>query len=282
MNVGDAIRSYLAERRVDLRPESIRTLRDDLLSVATHTGFGMSVVALSREMLAQWAQTQHVAPATLQKRISTVRVWCRWLLIHGHVEQDPSLLLPHVRRPRAVPRALSCADVERLWALDMPARTRLCVSLMLFEGLRRSEISRLEWGDVRLTDMLIVVHGKGGHERVVPLSCTTWDLLAGQGVRRAGPVVRSESRPMCGVTPATVSGLVRQVMRQADIDESPHALRHTAATDALRSGCDIRTVQRFLGHSTVVTTERYLPWTVDGLDQAVQNRTYAFAGGGPT
>lgn len=276
LNVGEAIEVYLRARTVDLRAESVRTLRDDLRSLAEFTGAELPVEEIDRETLAQWSQGQTGAPATLQKRISTVSVWCRWLVLHGHLDQDPSLLLPRIRRPRAVPRALSCEDVERLWAVDMPARTRLCVSLMLFEGLRRGEVARLEWGDVRLAERVVLVEGKGGHERVVPLSGTSAGLLAAQGARRAGPVVRSESQPLRGISPPRVSVLVREVMRDAGLDESPHALRHTAATDALNGGCELRTVQRFLGHTSVVTTEVYLPWRVDGLEMAVQNRGYAF------
>lgn len=276
MHLAEAIAVYLAARRVELRSESLRTLAEDLKSIARFAGPDWPLSDLTAELLAAWIAEQAVAPATLQKRLSTVRVWCRWLVTRGHIAQDPTLLLPRVRRPRAVPRALSCEDVERLWAIPMPPRTRLCVSLMLFEGLRRGEIARLEWGDVRLGDMLLLVEGKGGHERVVPLSGTTAGLLRTHGARRAGPIVESESEPTRGVLGSRVSTLVRDVMRQAGLAESPHALRHTAATDALRSGCDIRTVQSFLGHASVMTTEIYLPWRVDALHPAVQNRAYAF------
>lgn len=65
-------------------------------------------------------------------------------------------------------------------------------------------------------------------------------------------------------------------MIAAGVDATAHCLRHTAATDALHAGCDIRTVQKFLGHSTVTTTERYLPWEVDDLRRAVDARQYSF------
>lgn len=277
MHVGTAIAAYLDSRRHELAAETVATFREDLHHLATFTGWQRPVTDLTVDMLCAWAGEQTVAPATLQKRISTVRTWCRWLVAHGQIDRDPTILLPRIRRPRRVPRALSRAQVEGLWQVPMPPRTRLCVSLMLFEGLRRGEVARLEWGDVRLRERQMLISGKGGHERVLPISDTTASLLTQVGIGTSGPVVRSQVRPHCGVTPATVSTLVRDVMRAAGLGESPHALRHTAATDALTSGCDLRTVQKFLGHSTVVVTESYLPWQVAELGPAVREREYAFA-----
>lgn len=276
MHVGTAITAYLDARRHELSPESVVTFREDLRQFAGFAGWQRPVGDVTTEVVCAWTAEQQVSPATLQKRISTIRTWCRWLVAHGHLERDPTILLPRIRRPRRVPRALSREQVEALWDMPMPDRTRLCVSLMLFEGLRRGEVARLEWGHVRLRDRQMLISGKGGHERVLPISDVTASLLGQIGIGTSGPVVRSQTRPHCGVTPATVSTLVRETMRAAGLDESPHALRHTAATDALRSGCDLRTVQKFLGHSTVVVTEAYLPWQVADLGHAVQQRAYAF------
>lgn len=162
-----------------------------------------------------------------------------------------------------------------MWAACPDLRSRLCVSLMLHEGLRRGEVARLQWGDLYPADRVMVVRGKGGHERVVPVSAATWALLDG-APRRAAHVVWSLRRPYLGVMPETVTDIVRDVMRTAGVQATPHALRHTAATDALRAGVDLRTVQKFLGHATVVTTERYLPWLVDDLRPAVDTRQYPF------
>lgn len=266
---------YLAQRRPELRPASVRAIRADLLSLSRHVGEQRPVTSVTTADVGGWWRTLEVAPATRQKMTSSVKVWFRWMADRDWIGRDPTRLLPRVRKPRSAPRALDRTDVERLWRACDP-RTRLCVSLMLHEGLRRGEVARLQWGHIYPSERVMLVEGKGGHERVVPISDTTWDLLQSAPSRRAGYVVWNLRHPCDGVTPETVTDIIRDTMRSVGIAERPHALRHTAATDALRSGVDLRTVQKLLGHATVVTTEHYLPWHVDDLRSAVDCRRYTF------
>lgn len=275
LTVGAARHQYLQARRPEWRTQSVKSIRADLLSLCRHVGDGRPLDTVGCDDVQDWWETITVAAATRAKMASSVRCWFRWMCDRDWIVADPSRLLPRVRRARTAPQALDRADLERLWQ-SCDDRARLCVSLMLHEGLRRGEVARLQWGDVYRTDRVILVRGKGGHERVVPLSDTTWGLMVAGPTRRSGPVVWNLRHPHLGVTPETVTDIVRDAMRQVGIGARPHALRHTAATDAIRSGVDLRTVQKFLGHATVVTTEQYLPWQVDDLRPAVDARQYPF------
>lgn len=272
MMLGPCCRRWLRHRRTDLRPDSIRTYRVHCQSLIRVHGPDLPVDMWDRDLCDLWWQQQsHLAARTLRHRLSVVHQWATWCVQHDWMTVDPTVTLPRVRTPRTVPRALTCAQVEALWRACRDRRTRLAVSLMVHEGLRRSETAGLDWADVDLGRRRMTVLGKGGHRRTLPLSRATAGLLEGD-CRRWGPVLRSIDGH--ALTAGYVAELVTDAMRRAGVAGSPHALRHTAASDALDAGCPIRTVQRFLGHSTVTTTEIYLRRDVGDLAAAVDGRPY--------
>lgn len=219
-----------------------------------------------------WEAQEHLAAPTLRHRLSCVRQWCQWCVVREFMASDPTAWLPRVRQPRAVPRALTEDQVRAIWSACATNRGRLAVALMLFEGLRRGEAARLDWADIDMARATMRVVGKGRQERLVPISEVTSGLLAGCG-RQWGPVLRSETTGR-RLTAGHVATLVRDTMAAAGVSATPHALRHTAASDALDAGCPIRTVQRFLGHATVQSTEVYLRRDVSDLRLAVDGRRY--------
>ena len=145
-------------------------------------------------------------------------------------------------------------------------RAELMVLLMCQEGLRAIEVSRLEEGDVDFDQHLIRVHGKGGHERVLPVSDETWSALVDYLAKyptRAGALIRSYRVERDGrsapLSPPRVSNIVGSAMQAGGIGRSPHRLRHTMATDMFNGGANVRDVQAALGHVSLSTTQIYLP-----------------------
>lgn len=275
--VGGAARAWLRHRRTDLRPESIRTYRGHLDSVIRACGPDWPIAAWGRDECDRWWQAQaHLAPRTLRHRRSAIHQWCEWCVLHGLMPSDPTVVLPRIRAPRGVPRSLTAVQVERVWAACRDDRTRLAVSLMVHEGLRRGEVARLDWSDIDIDRRLMTVRGKGGQDRVLPIGHVTAMMLTADS-RRWGPALRARGngRPL---TPGYVAELVTAALGRAGVAGSPHALRHTAASDALDAGCSIRAVQRFLGHSTVAVTEVYLRRDVSDLRLAVDDRPYRLFG----
>ena len=145
------------------------------------------------------------------------------------------------------------------------------------EGLRACEVSRLRLEDVDVRERCVLVRGKGGHERVLPLSDETWRALTAylaEWPASTGPLVRSYNEPSRALTAPYIVICVGRWMRHAGVPASGHALRHTAASDMLRAGAHVVDVQAALGHANVATTSRYLPLVVDGLRQAMGGRRY--------
>ena len=225
------------------------------------------------------------APATLARKLSTLRGFTRQLTERGVLAADPAHSLPGPRRRRRLPRVLSVADVDLLVAATdgtdpLALRDRLIVELLYGCGLRSMELVALRLGDVQAAQAQIIVRGKGGKMRMVPLgdeaaaalrrylergrgelerqatfAGRTGDAVAG-GTRREAQLLLSRSGR--GLLTSDIRRLVVKYSRLAGIDPaSPHMLRHAYATHMLERGADLRAIQELLGHASVSTTQVY-------------------------
>lgn len=172
--------------------------------------------------------------------------------------------------PDPVPRALVTTDLatllDHLDRVDDP-RIRIMGWLAYFAALRVGEISRLQVQHIHLRDdpPWMLVHrkarpGKGHPQAPVPIRPQLADVLAGwlTSMPRTGPLLPDLRQPTRGISPDRVSRLLGQTMRDAGLEDSAHALRHSWATDTLRAGhgLNVRAVSVVLGHTSLTTTER--------------------------
>lgn len=282
--LGGSVLRYVSSREAagEFAATTTRGVRWVLWRFAESVGVERSPRTLTKRSIAKWiADRSTVAPATLRYELSVIRPYLQWLVAEGVLKKDPSFQIRGPKKPREVPRALAAADVARLLHYCPDTRARLIVSLMVQEGLRCLEVASLQLSDVDLVDETILVVGKGGHERLLPLSDETRTLISRylheQRVS-AGPLVRSQLDPSKGIAAARVSILVGEWMRDAQVRGSAHALRHTAASDMLDHGANVRAVQLALGHASMGTTQRYLRRSEGkGLREAMGGRRYAQA-----
>lgn len=256
---------YLRLRRAagDLCDVAIPNVRRTLLRFSEHAG--VEAGELSAAHVEAFLSSCSIAASTRRNRYSTVRTFCRWLVEQGHIGQDPTATLKAPRQPRAVPRAYNPPIVARLLEVAPDARARLICLLEVQEGLRACEVARLEVGDIDFGERLMLVRGKAGRERILPLSDETWDALGGylrDHPAHAGPLIRSYNDPTAGICAAYVVHMMGRWLRDAGIPRGGgHGLRHTMATQLLRSGADVRDVQTALGHATLTSTQIYLPFS---------------------
>ena len=222
-----------------------------------------------------------LASASIARRLSAVRQLHRFLYAEGHRKDDPAAVLEGPRRGRPLPKVFSVDEVTRLLetahtaaqrseisATDRLRASRLvCLLEVLYAtGLRVSELIALPATTARAEGEVIVVRGKGGKERLVPLGHVApkamRDYLA--LCKQAGG---SESRwlfPSFGgsghVTRQHVGRELKALAAAAGIEPrkmSPHVLRHAFASHLLANGADLRIVQALLGHADVSTTQIY-------------------------
>lgn len=279
-DLGTMVLTYVGERTRmgELTGESPRTYRKALWYFARFVGTDVPVSKVTTRHIERWLQSMKVAPATLRQRLSALRSFCRWCVEHGYMRKDPTASIRGTRQPRQIPpRGLPLGAVTSVFEACADARSELIVSLMVNEGLRCIEVSRLEVGDIDAEHRSALITGKGGHQRVLPVSEETWALLRtylGLFPATAGPLIRSYRNERKALSAHYISMLVGALMRDGGVKESAHALRHTSATDMLRGGAHVRDVQAAMGHANLKTTERYLPWVVHDLRDAMGGRTY--------
>ncbi|MGU3536555.1 site-specific tyrosine recombinase XerD [Methylobacterium sp. A54F] len=210
------------------------------------------------------------------RRLSCIRGFHRFLYAEGMAETDPSAPVAGPRRGRTLPKVLSVAEVDRLLAVarervgaaEAPgeaarARRMLCLLELLYAtGLRVSELIGLPRGAARTRERYLVVRGKGGRERLVPLTD-----LARETMRAHLAAVPADS-PWLFPADSESGHLTRQAFARdlkaaagaAGIRAdriSPHVLRHAFASHLLQNGADLRIVQELLGHADISTTQIY-------------------------
>jgi integrase len=267
---------------------------EDICAVAEHLEWMTSVGMSSRtvtdrrgtlERLSRWLETRPGEPTLLRVVGPDLSAWHRSL--HRFAPQSVSTYVGHVkgfygwlrlerdypdvagrlrrpRLPRRVPRPIPDAALQLALQSAGP-RVLRCLLLMAFCGLRVGEVARLYRRELRDTadPPVVVVHGKGGRTRVVPLPVDVVGQLRSTGLPLSGPVVRTSTGR--ALTPNQVSQIVNGHLHQLGIPETAHALRHWYATRSYRITRDLRLVQELLGHEDPSTTSGYAAYDPAGV-----------------
>lgn len=206
-------------------------------------------------------------PETRRSYRAGLRGFFAWALKRGHVTDDPALEIDPVSIPRAV--ANPAPEVVYQQALlSSSTRVQMMLRLAAEAGLRRGEISRVNIDDVRESrgGPELLVHGKGNHERMVPITSDIAALIVKTATGAAGWLFPSRLDPANHVTPEWVGISCARVLPGS---WSLHKLRHRFATRAYRGTHDIRAVQELLGHSSVAITQRYVACDGDDMRAAM-------------
>lgn len=257
---------YVNERLAsgELVKVSAQNVRRTLSRFAEHYG-ALPIGELASAHVEDFLADNPCAPSTRRQRFSTLKTFCAWLVRRGYIDRDPMAGMKAPRQPRALPRAFRADVVEELLRRCPSSRERLMVLLEVQEGLRSVEVSRLEIADIDPEERTMLIHGKGGHQRLLPFSSETWAALeaylADYPPATAGPVVRSLVPPHGALTPAYIVLVLGRLLRSMGVAGGAHGLRHTAATDMLRRGADVRDIQTVLGHRSLSSTSVYLPFS---------------------
>jgi len=222
------------------------------------------------------------AASSQARHLSAIRRFYRFLHGEGDRPDDPAGKVERPKRVRPLPKILSVEEVDRLIATARTAaerpglttpkalkaqRTYTLLELIYATGLRVSELVSLPASASRVRDPLLLVRGKGGRERVVPLTGSACEAMtAFRTLRDANPRL-AKSRHLFPAD-SDSGHLTRQAFARdlkdiaieagiAPARVSPHVLRHAFASHLLQNGADLRVVQQLLGHADIGTTEIY-------------------------
>jgi integrase/recombinase XerD len=210
-------------------------------------------------------------PRSSARLLSSIRRFYQYLVREGRIKDDPSQRIEAPKLGRALPKALTEAEVEAL--LDAPdtsdvlgLRDRTMLELLYASGLRVSELVSLRVSQVNLQQGVVRLVGKGGKERLVPLNEESIRWVRryvadsrSQLTRRRNSESLFTTRRGESMTRQAFWYLIKRYAANAHIDKglSPHTLRHSFATHLLNNGADLRVVQMLLGHSDLSTTQIY-------------------------
>ncbi len=229
-------------------------------------------------------EAQGFATSTRARHLSAIRQIHAFLFAEGWRDDDPAAPIRGPRKERALPRTLTVDDVSALLAVarkgdGIRALRNACLVEMLYaSGLRITELVSMPVASVRRMPKMVPVRGKGGKDRLVPLSDRARAALAAYlPLRDAGPHKGSSflfpSRGKSGhLTRVRLFQMLRAMAAEAGLDAtkvSPHTLRHAFATHLLANGADLRVIQTLLGHSDIATTEIYTHVVPDDLADLV-------------
>lgn len=218
---------------------------------------------------------------TAARRLSALRQFHRFLLREGVRTDDPTALLDPPRLPVSLPKYLSEAEVDSLLsaAPRRPGRPGIlahaALEILYATGMRVSELLSLPRTALSGDAVLLMIRGKGGKERVVPLSDAAKDASAVlvAGLDRQGRWLFPGRDPRLAMTRQGFFKLLKLVALEAGIDParvSPHVLRHSFASHLLARGADLRTLQVLLGHADIATTQIYTHVLAERLQRLVE------------
>ena len=236
-------------------------------------------------------------PASSARKLSAIRHFHKFLAADGHRNGDPALIVESPRQGRSLPKTLSIREVSRLLSVSKEGlddesrpsaerlralRTACLIELLYATGLRVTELVGLPLRAAQTKEPFIHIRGKGGRERIVPLTLEARRAIAAFRAYLEKTDHRQSSGPWLFPAESASGHITRQAFardlkacaRAAGIASariSPHVLRHAFASHLLHNGADLRVLQELLGHADISTTQIYTHVLSERLKQMVRD-----------
>jgi tyrosine recombinase XerC len=214
---------------------------------------------------------------TIARKTASIRTFYKFLFRERYIDSNPAISLSAPKRPKSLPKFLTPTEVEKILnniEIDTPAgfRNRVILELLWATGMRISELSNLNFGDLNLEENEIRVFGKGAKERIVLISDRAKNFL-NQYIKTARNLLApgydigntNENSPLFinntgyRLQNKTIRNAINAVVEKIELPKkvTPHVFRHSFATHLIENGADLRVVQELLGHASISNTQIY-------------------------
>jgi len=214
---------------------------------------------------------------TVARKIASIRTFYKYLFREKKIELNPAENIISPKRPRSLPKFLTTEEVEDILNninIDTPAgyRNRTILELLWASGMRISELSGLNFGNLNLENNEITVFGKGSKERIILITDKAKDYLQ-KYIEFARPMVAKgyTLEPISDNTPVFINktgyrlqtrmirNVINDIVEKIELPKhvTPHMFRHSFATHLIENGADLRVVQELLGHASISNTQIY-------------------------
>jgi site-specific recombinase XerD len=294
----------------DRRKKTEAAYQLDLSQFASFAGVGSDFLSLDGTLVERWAahlRQENYSPASIRRKMVALRVftsyWVRrgvlsespfWRvkLSYGHIEQLPRSLTEREMKALLTRAWRNCAAIEPGVSLNQDLRSQVrsplsyralrnlaIVDLLFATGMRVGEVSALDIRDFLVKEATFRVQGKGGRDRLAVIVDNATVRIQRSHIEARLKIKTTSSALFINVDDGRLSTqgitkMIARLRREARIRRhiTPHMLRHTVATLLLSNGADIRIVQEFLGHRSIVTTQRYTHITKDHMTRVLRKR----------
>ena len=273
--------SYYLQSERDVSPHTLAAYNSDLAQLLTFTIREKGETAAAgdidhlflRRHLAALAKSSK--KSSLGRKLAAIRSFFRFLLRRGVIAKNPAELVATPKKEQLLPFHLDIDQVTTL--MEAPddkekyaLRDRAILELLYSSGLRVSELTGLNVGELDLAGGMVRVTGKGGKERIVPVGSRALQALRAYLGQRGDDMAKGAvflNTRGGRINRRSVANLINaHVTRIAAFKQiSPHTLRHTFATHMLEGGADLRAIQELLGHASLSTTQKYTHVSIDRL-----------------
>ena len=214
---------------------------------------------------------------TIARKVASIRTFYKYLFRERYMDSNPAVSLSAPKRPKSLPKFLTPDEVEQILnnvKIDTPAgfRNRVILELLWATGMRVSELSNLNFGDINLEENEIRVFGKGAKERIVLMSDRAKEYLV-QYINSARKLIApgyntgeiDENTPLFinstgfRLQNKTIRKVINETVEKIELPKkvTPHVFRHSFATKLIENGADLRVVQELLGHAGISNTQIY-------------------------
>lgn len=230
---------------------------------------------------------------TVARKIASLRTFYKYLYRERKVDSNPAMNLTNPKRPKSLPKFLTPDEVEKILnntKIETPAgyRNRAILELLWATGMRISELSGLNFGDLNLEHNEIRVFGKGSKERIILVTDRAKNFLeryiesARALIPKGFPVPDTgENSPIFinntgyRLQTRTVRNVINEIVEKINLPKhvTPHVFRHSFATHLIENGADLRVVQELLGHASISNTQIYTHVSTQHLKE-VYNETH--------
>ena len=228
---------------------------------------------------------------TIARKIASVRTFYKFLFREHYIDSNPAISLSAPKRPKSLPKFLTPEEVEQILnnvKIETPAgfRNRVILELLWATGMRVSELSNLNFGDLNIEENEIKVFGKGSKERIVLISNRAKDYLV-QYINSARKLLAPgyDISKIDDKTPLfinntgyrlqnkTIRKAINEVVEKIELPKkvTPHVFRHSFATKLIENGADLRVVQELLGHAGISNTQIYTHVSMKHMREVYEN-----------
>ncbi len=235
--------------------------------------------------------TTNIAVRTIARRLSAMRQFYRYLISEGKREDDPTSTIESPKQKRSIPKTLTEEEISHLIKTASEKKSKeslrlVCLIEMLYAtGLRVSELVGLPLSAIGENNEFLIVTGKAGRERMVPLSTPAQTALQAYVDSKNAKeeniegqskwLFASKTSGSGHLTRQRFAQLLKDLSKEANMENgkvSPHIIRHAFATHLLNNGADLRSVQKMLGHADIATTQIYTHILSDDMKKTVKDK----------